>query len=480
MHHTAKKEGAAKNEPESVEDFLEEGAADEESGDRWHGSDLAKALRFYQKAYSNYKLAVGLGKPEQRDFLQLAHYNALRLLFHVYLQYQREDAVQISDLKNVAEVVDAGVDSVVQEIAQIIQAHESALEFSGPDAPIDLLFNTAMVYMDAVEDAESASEAYGFVDRATALLREVLQRQIAEIQENNGEPRKDAETDSSDPPVTASDLLETVISIFNLAQTLYEAVGSSNNDIQTASSLIGPFVTHADQVAAELLNGSLHIYDYQKQEYLVSKAYCSASSFTNLEDITRVWDDQQLPESPERYMLAADCIDNFMQRSGLSSGPTVNPEIYWAALTKMTQYFKVAQEALSGRLQAIKGLGFGNQQLGVGAIISQIAKVNIARADIDLQRSQLPLEQATKNQTLLMNNAKAFLKNATTFAKQAGGIREKAVEKAQREKRRVEAVCRLCVLEGKTDELELDSIIGVGRWQTEFEVFRDLWYFPIQ
>ncbi|GEQ68218.1 hypothetical protein JCM33374_g1885 [Metschnikowia sp. JCM 33374] len=481
-----KQENSAKNQPESIEEFIEEGAIDEESGDRWHSSDLAKALRFYQKAFDEYKSAARMGTADEKKSLQLAYYNGSRLLFHVYTQYQRTDGVQISDLKNVGEVIDAGENSVIQEIHEIIKAHESCVEFAGDDAPTDLLFNTAMVYMDAVEDTETPEDAYRMVDRSMGLLKEILRRQVSELKILSQGMALPQEGDEEAEPTSPSDLIDTVVSAFNLAQTLYEAVGTSAQDIETASSLMGELTRDADEVATQVFDGSFSedgtssITDEQKEEYLVAKAYVSAASCSNLEGMVAAWDDPALPESPERYMSAADCIDSFMQRSGISSGPNIDSESYWMGLNKMNQYFKLAQELLTARLQTVRANAVASQAMGIGSIVSQIAKVYIARSDIDLQRSQLPLEQAVKNSALLVNNAKAFLKNAMNLAKQTGGMREKAVEKIQREKRRIEAVCRLCVLEGKTQETELDSIVGVGRWQIEIDGLRDLWYFSIE
>ncbi|OBA20844.1 hypothetical protein METBIDRAFT_164632 [Metschnikowia bicuspidata var. bicuspidata NRRL YB-4993] len=384
---------------------------DEESGDRWHGSDLAKGLRFYQKAFDNYKRATDVGAPGQRDLLLLAYYNALRLLFHVYTQYQRTDGVQLSELPNVAEVLDAGANSVVQEIREIMKTHEASIQFAGADAPTDLLFNTAMVYIDAIEDSESPAESFHLASRAMGLLTEVLQRQVSELQA----PASGAKTESADgteePPTSASDVIDTVISGFNLAQTLYESVGSSEQDIAAACSLLGTFAVDADQVALGILSQSAEITETHRNEYLISKAYAAAASCVPFEDVVKTWEDSLLPNTPERYMLAADCMDCFMQRSGVCSGPAANPETYWAALSKMNQYLKVAQELLTERLAAARSAAGSSQQMGLGAVISQIAKIHIARSDIDLQRSQLPLEQAEKHQALLANNAKAFLKN---------------------------------------------------------------------
>ncbi|KAM9912788.1 hypothetical protein OXX69_002240 [Metschnikowia pulcherrima] len=470
-----KQEKAAKNEPESVDDYIEEGAIEEESGDRWHGSDLAKALRFYQKAYTNYRKAIDIGSPDQRPLVQLAHYNASRLLFHVYTQYQRTDGVDISELTNVTEVVDAGSSSVYQKISKIVKAHETAIEYAGADAPTDLLFNAAIVYIEAIEETNASAEIFEMASRSMQLLKGVLERQASELEVTSGVKPADVDPNEFTSP---ADMLDTVISVFSLVQTLYESVGGTAEKNAAVTSLVGQFVTDSDTVGRQIL-GNADIKQEQRLEYLLGKTYASAASCASLKDVFAEWDNSFLPQSPERYMSAADCIESFMSRTNINSPYSETPEEYWDALTKMDQYFKQAHEMLNTKFKEAKASPASSQTLGLGSIISQIAKVCIARSDIDLQRSHLPLEKAVANSLILQANAKAFVKSAMNMAKQSGGMRETIVEKVQRERRRIEAVCRLCALERKASEQELDTIVGAGRWQSEIENMRELWVYFI-
>ncbi|KAM9937479.1 hypothetical protein OXX80_003006 [Metschnikowia pulcherrima] len=470
-----KQEKAAKNEPETVDDYIEEGAIEEESGDRWHGSDLAKALRFYQKAYTNYRKAIDIGSSDQRPLVQLAHYNASRLLFHVYTQYQRTDGVDISELTNVTEVVDAGSNSVYQEILKIVKAHETAIEYAGADAPTDLLFNAAIVYVEAIEETNTSTEIFEMASRSMQLLKDVLERQASELEVTSGVKPADVDPNEFTSP---ADMLDTVISVFSLVQTLYESVGGTAEKNAAVTSLVGQFVTDSDTVGRQIL-GNADIKQEQRLEYLLGKTYASAASCASLKDVFAEWDNSFLPQSPERYMSAADCIESFMSRTNINSPYSETPEEYWDALTKMDQYFKQAHEMLNTKFKEAKASPASSQTLGLGSIISQIAKVCIARSDIDLQRSHLPLEKAVANSSILQANAKAFVKSAMNMAKQSGGMRETIVEKVQRERRRIEAVCRLCALERKASEQELDTIVGAGRWQSEIENMRELWVYFI-
>lgn len=58
-----------------------------------------------------------------------------------------------------------------------------------------------------------------------------------------------------------------------------------------------------------------------------------------------------------------------------------------------------------------------------------------------------------------------------------GGLRERITEKLQREKRKAEAVMRLCMLENKSSLQELDSILGRQKWTAELPNLSKLGYF---
>ncbi|PVH16362.1 uncharacterized protein CXQ87_004238 [Candidozyma duobushaemuli] len=483
---------------ESTEDFMEDGAIEEESGDRWLGSDLAKALRFYQKAYVSYKTAVSIPTSDKALLLD-AYYNAARLLFHVFIQYGKTDGVNVHRLTNVGEVLTGDSNSVVQNIFSIVEVHESALQVDLTNPPLDLQFNAALVYTEAIEEAETLSE--DLVYKAMALFQEVLRRQVSEFQDflkfmlepetpqtqGSDVPSEDQKYSSS-KTIQPPDILDTVVSAYGLVQTILESVTSSAGSLEEAVSLVGPFVQTMEEVATEIVSKYSEqnneqsdivasIESDQLNEYFISKATCQALSTDSIEQIAASFDGD-LPDVPERYMSAADAIDTILDRHDAHSNPqAIDAETYWQALTKMNVYFKKAQELLSARNQEIKTKNLTNTELGLGALIAQICKVYIARSDIDLQRSQLSLEVAQKSSSVLLNNAKAFLKSSMNMSKSSGGLREKAVEKAQRDRRRYEAVSRLCVLEGKLDTDELNRIMGEGMWEEDIATYKEFWYF---
>lgn len=468
------------NGPQTIEDFIEEGAIEEESGDRWLGSDLAKALRFYQKAFSNYQQATRVQNAENAT-LQDAYYNALRLLFHVHSQFAKADGVDVSQLKNVSEILTGDDTSVVQDIHHILLAHERSMEVNPGAVPLDLFYNSALVYTEAIEESEDFGEMESMAYKAQAIIKEVLRQQIAEFQEflvlflapatAEVAPEENQEFTSS-KTVQPPDIVDSVIAGYGLAQAILEGV-EGQAELQSAVSFVAPFVQDLEAVVVEIksLGDSELVAPVEKDqenEYLLAKACTQALSCSSLEEVYGVWEHARLPEIPQRYMLAADSIETVIERFGSE----IDPQDYWGALTRMNNFLKKAQELLGAEQRAKNP-----NDLGVGALISQLASVYIARSDVDLQRSQLPLEAAQKNLEVLQKNAKAFLKNAMNLAKVSGGIRETALERAHREKRRIEAISRLCVLEGKSTSEELDAIMGQGTWQDDWTQILELWFF---
>lgn len=437
------------------------------------------------------------------ESLQDAYYNALRLLFQVYSQYQKNDGVDFNRLTNVAEVLTGDSSSVVQDISAIVVAHERSIAVSAEKVPLDLLFNAALVYTDAIDETDDLARVTVYATRAQELFREVLKQQIDEFQEylqfaktlpQEGNEAVESDTDAGVPDAQESysssktpqppDILDTAISGLQFCLTVLETLGATLSSHAGAVNYIESFARDLVTVADDLIqnfsesSNAAAIEEPQRNEYLVAKSYVHALSCSDLATVYEVWDAGDLPNIPLKYMLAADTTESVLERLELDKsgvGQQDGLELYWTALSKMNIYFKSAHELLNAEYQSKKAAA--GSVAGVGALIDQICRVFIARSDIDLQRSQIQNEQGQKNSQVLLNNAKAFLKNAMNLAKVSGGLREMAVEKAQRERRRYEAVSRLCVLEGKTLPEELNSILGSGMWEEDLAGYRELWYF---
>lgn len=498
------------NQPSTPEEFLDQGAIDEESGDRWLGSDLAKALRFYQKAYDLYLKAIELGNG---SVLIDSYYNASRLLFQVYDTYSKTDGVDAADLPNVHEVVGSH-SSVIQLLEMVVSAHESAIQVAEAalaSISLDLLFNTALVYTEVIEDGEYKSTGKDFSQvlvmgqKTQEILKTVLNRQVDELQKfvlelqnlqnpNFGKDNTPLQTDqfskgnkeegyTSELVLQPPDLFDTVLAGYKLSQAILESV-SSDIELPAARDMINPFLTTVDTVGEELVTNFSEsnnsqpefissISPQQIDELAIYRRNIHGLLMTDLESVYLIWDDELLPRTPERYMSAADNIQALLDRFDISIHSNTD-ETYWRALVQMNTHYKHAQELLNQQISE-KRKTSGE---GVGQLTSTLSNVLVARSDIDLQRSLLTsYEPAVKNAQILLGNAKTFLKSAMNIANTAGGLRERVIEKAQREKRKSEALIRLCLLEGKTTVVELDQILGRNRWPRELTYLKGMGYF---
>ena len=510
------------NEPTTAEDFLEQGSIDEESGDRWLGSDLSKSLRFYQKAYTSYLQSISLLGTQGRNLD--AFYNSSRLLFLVYNQYIKTDGVEIYELTNVDEALTGDKRSVLQDLAHIITAHETAMtvaKTSNIAIPSDLLFNTALVYTEAIEaeqenDQSDFNQLLEVTQRAQSLFLALLDLQMVEFQkflqelnevdvnamESNNELYQQGglheetkqEEYTSDEVVQPVDILESVLSCYKLAQAILENVTDFDSQVPAVTNLIQPLLDRSDNIARDLIDNFsevaanknemvANISEVQILELKVAKSYIVGLTSNDFDQLFEVWNNAELPATPERYMLAADNIQSLLDRNDVtlanvnSSGILQSKELYWKSLTQMSGNLKKAQDILSQLLAEKKKTPSG-VDLGLGALVGQISEVIIARADIELQRCQISgYEPAEKNSQVLLQNCKTLLKNAMNIANTAGGLRERAAEKLQREKKKVDAVFRLCLLEGKTSTQELDTILGANKWPNELVSLTKLGYY---
>lgn len=493
--------------PQTAEDFLEQGAADEESGDRWFGSDLTKAIRFYQKAYELYLSCMRMAPGKFAD----SYYNAARLLFHVYNQYVNAEEVDLNSLENVGNATSGNSDSVSQPISVVLRAHEEAMLIAGGSASTDLMYNYACVHTALLEDEDvSPEDILKAGQTAIGLFQQVLIKQVNDLKSfaseiqgivtqesdsqsthagnngNSGNPLQEEHT--SEEVLQPTDVLDTIIASYKLVSAMLE--GSVTTSITQAMDMGQPFLSTCDSIASELMSSfsestnptpemissvDPEMYD----EYTVNKAY--VNSFAHLHDLElyiAYWNADSLPQMFERYMLAADGLDLFMDAHDLNVEvkEAEKTKLLWKCLTQMNSYYKSAQDLLQAQLQQSSKAPSGVNG-GVGTLISQICKVMVARTDIEVQRSQLQFELAQKSQEVLLKNAKTLLKNAMKYAETTGGLRERANEKLQREKRKSEIVMRLCILEQKTSISELDSIMGRLRWIGELPQIVELKFY---
>lgn len=476
-----------------MENWIEQGATDEESGDRWLGSDLAKSLRFFQKAYTSYLQAAQMPRVASSTD---AIYNASRLLFHVYTTYIKPNCVILSDLENVHDAIAGGDSAVVQPLPSILEAHESALLQLGLDGtpPLDLIYNTALVYTEAIETAQFNDVSFDKVlemgSRAQRLLVGLLDTQVSTLQkfvrdllqleEVLSTVDGDVSEFESSETLQPSDVFDTVLSAYRLVYVTLDNIAEPHLQTPRGLDLVQPFLntinlTHNDLLGAYLAainsNDMLEaISQLQAEESECLKCAITGCIINDLIELTSLWEAPVLPHTAERFLMTADSFQSFLDRNDADA-----PEIVWQALTKMGVAYKSAQELLQHQRQQASG----GQEQAVGSLVAQISDIMVARSDIDLQRSLMAssYEPAAQHRRVLFANCQNFLKNASTLASQSGGLRERALEKQQRHKSKIDAVLRLCILEGKTSVGELDAILGRSRWVSELPNLVRMGYF---
>lgn len=504
--------------PQTAEEFLEQGSIDEESGDRWLGSDLSKALRFYNKAYEAYLKSIEVSKFADLD----SYYNSSRLLFHVYNHYTNS-GIKYYQLTNIDEVLGAGNYSVVQELPLIVRAHEKAIDVAtnaGEKLSTDLLYNTALVYVEVLEYHQDKYDA-NFDDllslsiKAQELLKNVIEQQTKDLKAFIDELQgisapKNEESDSINPGLATSntkeeeftseevlqptDIFETIQAGYQLAQSILENITNPEKELIMTLDCINPFLTTCDNIAQELWENFSEatnkipdmissLTENQMKEYIIMKKIITGLAINNLDQLLEHWNDSTLPNTPSRFNAASDNIQVFLDRYDIDvSTANSNPDVaslLWKALSSMTNNYKKAQELLNIELNEKKKLPSGVEG-GIGSLLVQVSAASLSRADIDIQRCQLKnFEASVKNHDVLLQNAKTLLKNTMTVANSTGGLREAATEKFQRENKKIEACLRMCILENKHSIDELDSIIGRISWVNELPNIKKLGYYEV-
>lgn len=489
--------------PESAEYFAEEGMKEEESGDRWLGSDLSKALRFYQRAYTNYGKASQISPETNLD----CYYNAARLLFNVYQNYSKSSAVSMGDLFNVNEAVSGEEHAVLQDLPYIISVHEKtigiALRISG-NIPKDLLFNTALVYTEALESEEmnldsDFSVALELGSRALDIIAKLLSTQTNELvqftaeldllrKKNNHEvsliPKVENQGTSGTEELTSEEagqppeVFETILEGFNAIQSVLENVSDPHTQMRQTYDLITPYLTEFKQIAENLTSNFSELNPNRNEmvlpiskemlgDALIRECCVTVLSRNDLENAAFIWNSYDLPNTPEKYMVAADSLQTLLDRNDINveteDQNKLIGELYWKTLTQISEYYRTAQGLLTERkLKILKA----NESSGLE--IAQIGEVIIARADVDLQRAQITSVEISENtREVLLKNVNTLLRNALQVVNSTGGLRERVTERLEREKKKSGAALRLCILEKKITLPELDRIIGRRKWVEE-------------
>lgn len=462
----------------TAEDYLEEGSELEENGDRWYGSDLSKALRFYQKAFEHYQQAIELGNDAE------AYYNCTRLLFHVYSSYTKPGYLDM--------IKTDGISSVLVGLEDIVKAYQQAASLPNPST--DLLYNMALVYTEVVEADDDPQNVWDAGVQAQKLLMQVLGRQLNEFDQflselseistgGNAGVTGSGNTNSSSLQTTEmesvsvvqpTDIFDTVLAGFKLVQAMAELGVTLDNEW-------AQFVSQLDAAANNLVNNFSetssspnsmvqNLTQSQVEELSLSKLAIEAVSGDSAHCIELWNNDSRAPVTAERYMVANDCLNTVIEREGIA-----DPQLQWKVISQQAAWLKQAQTLLSERHLTINKTLLLAEELGL--LLAQLAECIIARADAEIQRSQINCDAANNNREVLVRNAKTLLKSAMLYAKTSGGLRERALEKLARQAQLAEAVARMGMLEGKL-ALEMDQIMGVGKWQKVVQEILVLGIYP--
>lgn len=272
----SKKQKKAAFIPSTAAEFLDCGVEEEESGDRWVDSgDIAKAVRFYQKAAGYYQQAIsnvqssgglpaaGQSVSENRQILEDAMYNLSRMQYAIYTKVVKTGEVDGFDPKRIGVPLD-GSGIVPTDIQQVLKTQEEAMNISQQvnggaqfgTVSIDLLYTYGQVLAEAGEEAENVQA----VQRAAECFQKVLERQVTVLREMEGDEVEEsadqsetllpAQTQSqqqkNDSTVQVlvsegtapSSLVETITSLLDCLNTLLELSRDDQTTLIQPSELV--------------------------------------------------------------------------------------------------------------------------------------------------------------------------------------------------------------------------------------------------
>jgi len=470
-------------EPETAEQCFNKGTEEEESGDRWITSDLSKALRFYQRAFDLYQKTLKMS-PENLDAL----YNASRLLFSVYTEYIKNEAVNFADLTNCEQALAGNDNSVIQPLEKITKVFQQAVDFVSNHKtgsfPWDLYYNAAICYFEYAEDMTSGGyetdehfdEAIGAMVSSQTLLTAVLKFQVQALQKGDACADSEDNEHDDDDSIVPSTVLETCMDGYRLVTTLYEDACTEKraekvekasqafiNDISIAAS---------ELVAAFAANGKLT--PEETNDLKLARAAFDTSRCTEVSGCDDIWKQAEVEDRPDKILVQAGSYRTLLDKYD-EANVQVPDNQKWTVLTYMDRLYKQAYKLLKADLDEFKLGKKEDQGDSSSNTISQICTIFIEEADIALERSALNgCNVAVKSQGVLLKNFHALLKNAVIYSKKSGGLRESIAGKLLRVKRRREALIRMCIADGKTSISELNTIVGSKHWPQEVQDLADV------
>ncbi|OWB49802.1 hypothetical protein B5S33_g1075 [[Candida] boidinii] len=514
---SASKDNKKKKEPTTLDELFTDGVDQEESGDRWLSSDLAKALRFYQLSFTSYKKCLEID-PTYFDGI----YNLSRLLLSVYNNFIKNEAVNVNLLVNVADAISG--DGVIQSLIDIIRFYENSLntiennQVSGlTKLPIDMYYNAALCYFELIEDIISNeniddvkfNDIVLILNKAQLLFNKVLKEQVAELdnvissftideseedKNNQSQSPKDEEYASIEETVTPSVVLDTVLNCYRLISTTFEAA-ITDYQVKKIEEVSESFISDADTISRTLLErfqdkeNSLGINDIdvipnltidEADELKLTKITYNGSKLINFNELVNNWENENCKIEAfdinrenfssfeiEYLMAKAESYSNLLEKSEDESFINKpSDQAKWDILSTQSTIYKACFDLIKIEFQK-SSKGINNEH---SKNLLSLCTILIQRCDVDIKRSILTNEQAIKSRDILKKNAITFLKSCILYSNQSGGLKETITDKLLKQKRRTEAFLRLTLIEKNFSEEVISKHAGDRiNWETELE-----------
>lgn len=456
-------------DPQTANEFLEEGITQEEYADRWLLSDLAKSLRAYQVAVTMYERAMLLDRT-----LTDAVYNRLRLLFHVYETY-----------KDVPRSVLSGCESCYVHLLGLeglVNEYDKAGWVNWECA-----CNHVLILMEVVEQEGVTFEVVmQRTQKNMHLTGRILEVQMRELdlflkRLEGGETDEGAQEEGEGEmyeQIVPSTVLDTLTTSWRFIYTILEDCDTVEeiNRIQQGTHLFRNELDKSFALIQRFTPGNTDPFNINvKQEELIELSLvqlCIQSMYTvDVEVVNSIWAGYQ-DESSARWLAQSDIFTNLLSLAPFSDNDK------WNIISLTLKSLKSAQDVLTGELQVQMSL----KSALVSKIVSKIVEVLISRADNELLRASLDCDTARQHCETLKVNAINLLKNGLNQSQGNVGLRESALDKLQRAKFKRECVVRLLILTRETIAVDdLKRNLG-DLWEQEWtEMKRHSLYsnFPI-
>lgn len=371
--------------PQTSEEFLEAGIEEEDGGDRWTSSgDVAKGVRFYQRAYRLYRKCIELGNNDVES-KQDAIYNICRMEYVVYNRVVKTSV--LADIEGQLEDDSEEEGSViVRDIRNIGKHYEEAVEMLGgiEKCQIDLLYNFGQVKVETGEELDDPA----YIEQGVKIFEVVMNRQADQIKEMAGYTVENEEESSNYGPRALSETMVTYL------QGLYLLVEDESQSVDRL---------HAEQ---DKINQVIQEFHNLQTEY-------------DLDDI-KLKEDMQLIEVQLKgleYIKQGALEELIAYIREIDSDPETSRALHMIEIDLFLDY--IAQNDCEDQLKwkayslaltaASNGLRKDNSRSDP---INQI-KLYIIKGDLEWLRLNLrPFPSAVHNAKTLESNAKAMYTTA--------------------------------------------------------------------